>query len=483
MISRFQTIAKALVLDHKKLAADNKAVLVHKTWTPHNVKSIYLTSDKCAIRYYKRYNNKDTESISLAGCSSSDEDKKLFDMLYSSSALGGISANIKNIREFVVFYDSKKENRIELANSLGLEGLEKHKSLFVHLSVIFVDINILPVDSYFKLLDAERERLYNEFSARYAKKDRLDLAYSNSESLFWSTNPPTVNDTTYSFEIHNEGTKIKNTYSDLYLLQQIKARDKSQAQGWECVLYANNQTHEYFNIGDYPADEELRKFISDNYWKPLAAQAILRKLFPKIDLTDEVKDWTDVLTSITSMKGSAKTYFSCRTWLSMLLNVDLKKTLISVCKERSGTLSSSLLDSLPVPDDCKEFFKIMSKDAVSGISPQAYENYCKFCSLVFAYYAFAIFLLFPYKNIAGEIDSNYIAERKQSFKIFPLPVRTNITRPELATVVARMNGTRITPTLKSTIEEIYAQGVFEYTQDKNSALTCAKSIIVYKGGN
>lgn len=473
MQSRYHAIADALIHRHKS-SIDGSVVLKHETWTPHNVKSIYLDDTHCIVRFYDS-----TEAINIdltktvrgskevQSDNALDKRDDIFSILYAT--LNGVSANIKNIREFVIFVDPQKGEPSEQLEAFGLSALKTKKSVFNCLDVICVKANELSMQKYSNLIKAVKQAYAQKLQTRYSSKQSIEMQYAKQELLIWSTDPPTAGASTSTFLVQSAGTKIAKACSDL------KALSLSGNKSWIRVLSfrAENRVNQIciqdFNIGNYPADSELRKYISDYYWKPLCAEVLLNKLCPEV--SSGTQSWITALCSITSMTNTATTLFRNHAWLETLLSDKACKEFLQVCISKAYTPAKSILNSVSIPDKSKKFFDI-TKSLASGTGTE--QDSVLFCDLVITYFAFTTFLLIPYKNLQYQIAPKYILKRKEQFTDFKLPFNTAIPAETLAKVIP---GVASDIRLKEVLALMYSSDILKYTTNLNLALSSAKSVL------
>ena len=473
MQSRYHAIADALIHRHKS-NVDGSVVLKHETWTPHNIKSVYLDDTRCIICFYDstRPMNLDlTKTVRGSKEVQSDNalDKRddIFSILYAT--LNGVSANIKNIREFVIFVDPQKEQPAALFESFGLSALKTKKAVFNCLDVLYVNKSQLSMQDYFKLINNTKQAYAQKIQARYSSKQSIEMQYANQDGLIWSTDPPAAGAATSTFIVQSAGTKIAKACSDL------KALSLSGNKSWIRVLSfrAENRINQIciqdFNTANYPADSELRKYISDYYWKPLCAEILLNKLCPEV--SSDVQSWISALGNITSMTNTATTLFRNHAWLETLLSDKACKEFLQVCSSKAYMLSKSILNGVSVPDKSKKFF-----DAVKSLAPETgtEQDSILFCDLILTYFAFTTFLLIPYRNFQDQILPKYILERKEQFTEFSLPFNTAIPAETLAKIIP---GVKSEARLKEVLALMYSKGILNYTTDLNLALNSAQSVL------
>lgn len=473
MQSRYHAIADALIHRHKS-SVDGSVVLKHETWTPHNVKSIYLDDTRCSVRFYDSTEAIDIDltktvrgSKEVQSDNALDKRDDIFSILYAT--LNGVSANIKNIREFVIFVDPQKGKPSEQLEALGLSALKTKKSVFNCLDVLCVDKSQLSMQNYIKLIKNTKQAYAQKLQARYSSKQSIEMQYANQENLIWSTDPPAAGAKTSTFLVQSAGTKIAKACSDL------KALSLSGNKSWIRVLSfrAENRVNQIciqdFNTGNYPADSELRKYISDYYWKPLCAEVLLNKLCPEI--SSDTQSWITALDAITSMTNTATTLFRNRAWLETLLSDKACKEFLQVCISKAYTPAKSILNSVSISDKSKKFF-----DITKSLAPEmgTEQDSVLFCDLVITYFAFTTFLLIPYKNLQYQIKPEYILKRKEQFTDFKLPFNTAIPAETLAKVIP---GVASDIRLKEVLALMYSSDILKYTTDLNLALSSAKSVL------
>lgn len=474
MQSRYHAIADALIHRHKS-SVDGSVVLKHETWTPHNVKSIYLDDTRCIIRFYDSTDAIDIDltktvrgSKEVQSDNALDKRDDIFSILYAT--LNGVSANIKNIREFVIFVDPQKGKPSEQLEALGLSALKTKKSVFNCLDVLCVDKSQLSMQNYIKLIENTKQAYAQKLQTRYSSKQSIEMQYANQELLIWSTDPPAAGAKTSTFLVQSAGTKIAKACSDRKALSLIKKNDF-----WFLVLSfrAENRVNQIciqdFNIGNYPADSELRKYISDYYWKPLCAEVLLNKLCPEV--SSDVQSWIKALCNITSMTNTATTLFRNHAWLETLLSDKACKEFLQVCISKAYTPAKSILNSVSISDKSKKFF-----DITKSLAPETgtEQDSVLFCDLVLTYFAFTTFLLIPYKNLQYQIMPKYILKRKEQFTDFKLPFNTAIPAETLAKVIP---GVASDIRLKEVLTLMYSRDILKYTTDLNLALSSAKSVL------
>lgn len=473
MQSRYHAIADALIHRHKS-SVDGSVVLKHETWTPHNVKSIYLDDTHCIVRFY---DSTDAINIDLTKTvrgskevqsdNALDKRDDIFSILYAT--LNGVSANIKNIREFVVFVDPQKGEPSEQLEALGLSALKTKKSVFNCLDVICVKANELSMQKYINLINAVKQAYAKKLQTRYSSKQSIEMQYANQENLIWSTDPPAAGAKTSTFLVQSAGTKIAKACSDL------KALSLSGNKSWTRVLSfrAENRVNQIciqdFNIGNYPADSELRKYISDYYWKPLCAEVLLNKLCPEV--SSGTQSWITALDAIASMTTTADTFFEKHAWLATLLSDNACKAFLQDCVSKAYSPAKNILNSVSISPSSKKFF-----DITKSLAPEmgTEQDSVLFCDLVLTYFAFTTFLLIPYKNLQYQIAPKYILKRKEQFTDFKLPFNTAIPAETLAKVIP---GVASDIRLKEVLALMYSSDILKYTTDLNLALSSAKSVL------
>lgn len=471
MQSRYHAIADALIHRHKA-SVDGSVVLKHGTWTPHNVKSIYLDDTRCIIRFYDSTNPVNIDltqtvrgSKEVQSDNALDKRDDIFSILYAT--LNGVSANIKNIREFVVFLDPS--NASEQLEALGFSALKEKKSVFNCLDLICVDVSQLSMQDYINLIRDTKQAYAQKIQARYNSKQRIEMQYSNPEGLVWSTDPPAAGATTSTFEVQSAGTKIAKACSDWKALSLSGNKSCKRVLSFRAENRVNQICIQDFNTVNYSADIELRKFISDNYWKPLCAEVLLNKLCPEV--SPVVQSWITALDKITSMTNSAITLFRNRAWLETLLSDKACKEFLQVCISKTYTPSKSILNSVSISDKSKKFFDIAKSLALEAGTEK---DNVLFCDLILTYFAFTTFLLIPYKNFQEQITPDYILERKSQFTDFELPFNTVITADTLEKIVP---GVSYEVRLKEVLALMYSSGILNYTTDLSLALRSAQSIL------
>lgn len=473
MQSRYHAIADALIHRHKS-SVDGSVVLKHETWTPHNVKSIYLDDTHCIVRFYDSTDAIDIDltktvrgSKEVQSDNALDKRDDIFSILYAT--LNGVSANIKNIREFVVFVDPQKGEPSEQLEALGLSTLKTKKSVFNCLDVICVKANELSMQKYNNLIKAVKQAYAQKLQTRYSSKQSIEMQYANQENLIWSTDPPAAGAKTSTFLVQSAGTKIAKACSDL------KALSLSGNKSWKRILSfrAENRVNQIciqdFNIGNYPADSELRKYISDYYWKPLCAEVLLNKLCPEV--SSGTQSWITALDAIASMTTTADTFFEKHAWLATLLSDNACKAFLQDCVSKAYSPAKSILNSVSISDKSKKFFDI-TKSLASETGTE--QDSVLFCDLVITYFAFTTFLLIPYKNLQYQIKPEYILKRKEQFTDFKLPFNTAIPAETLAKVIP---GVASDIRLKEVLALMYSSDILKYTTDLNLALSSAKSVL------
>lgn len=473
MQSRYHAIADALIHRHKS-SVDGSVVLKHETWTPHNVKSIYLDDTHCIVRFYDSTDAIEIDltktfrgSKEVQSANALDKRDDIFSILYAT--LNGVSANIKNIREFVVFVDPQKGEPSEQLEALGLSALKTKKSVFNCLDVICVKANELPMQKYTNLINAVKQAYAQKLQARYSSKQSIEMQYAKQELLIWSTDPPAAGDKTSTFLVQSAGTKIAKACSDL------KALSLSGNKSWERVLSfrAENRVNQIciqdFNIGNYPADIELRKYISDYYWKPLCAEVLLNKLCPEV--SSGTQSWITALDAITSMTITADTFFEKHAWLATLLSDNACKAFLQDCVSKAYSPAKNILNGVSISPSSKKFF-----DITKSLAPEmgTERDSVLFCDLVLTYFAFTTFLLIPYKNLQYQISPKYILKRKEQFTDFKLPFNTAIPAETLAKVIP---GVASDIRLKEVLALMYSSDILKYTTDLKLALSSAKSVL------
>lgn len=473
MQSRYHAIADVLIHRHKS-SVDGSVVLKHETWTPHNVKSIYLDDTRCIVRFYDSTDAIDIDltktvrgSKEVQSDNALDKRDDIFSILYAT--LNGVSANIKNIREFVIFVDPQKGEPSEQLEALGLSALKTKKSVFNCLDVICVKANELSMQKYSNLIKAVKQAYAKKLQTRYSSKQSIEMQYAKQELLIWSTDPPAAGAKTSTFLVQSAGTKIAKACSDL------KALSLSGNKSWIRVLSfrAENRVNQIciqdFNIGNYPADSELREYISDYYWKPLCAEVLLNKLCPEV--SSNVQSWIKALCNITSMTNTATTLFRNRAWLETLLSDKACKEFLQVCISKAYTPAKSILNSVSISDKSKKFF-----DIIKSLAPETgtEQDSVLFCDLVLTYFAFTTFLLIPYKNFQDQIVPKYISDRKKQFTDFKLPFNTAIPAETLAKIIP---GVKSEARLKEVLALMYSSDILKYTTDLNLALSSAEFVL------
>lgn len=474
MQSRYHAIADALIHRHKS-SVDGSVVLKHETWTPHNVKSIYLDDTHCIVRFYDSTDAIDIDltktvrgSKEVQSDNALDKRDDIFSILYTT--LNGVSANIKNIREFVIFVDPQKGEPSEQLEALGLSALKAKKSVFNCLDVICVKANELSMQKYINLIKAVKQAYAQKLQARYSSKQSIEMQYANQENLIWSTDPPAAGAKTSTFLVQSAGTKIAKACSDRKALSLIKKNDF-----WFLVLSfrAENRVNQIciqdFNIGNYPADSELRKYISDYYWKPLCAEVLLNKLCPEV--SSDTQSWITALDAIASMTTTADTFFEKQAWLATLLPDNACKAFLQDCVSKAYSPAKNILNSVSISSSSKKFF-----DITKSLAPETgtEQDSVLFCDLVLTYFAFTTFLLIPYKNLQYQIKPTYILKRKEQFTDFKLPFNTVIPAETLAKVIP---GVVSDIRLKEVLALMYSSDILKHTTDLNLALSSAKSVL------
>lgn len=473
MQSRYHAIADALIHRHKS-SVDGSVVLKHETWTPHNVKSIYLDDTSCIVRFYDSTEAIDIDltktfrgSKEVQSDNALDKRDDIFSILYTT--LNGVSANIKNIREFVIFVDPQKGEPSEQLEALGLSALKTKKAVFNCLDVLCVDKSQLSMQNYIKLIENTKQAYAQKLQARYSSKQSIEMQYANQELLIWSTDPPAADAKTSKFLVQSAGTKIAQACSDL------KALSLSGNKSWKRVLSfrAENRVNQIciqdFNIGNYPADSELRKYISDYYWKPLCAEVLLNKLCPEV--SSDTQSWITALDAIASMTTTADTFFEKQAWLATLLPDSACKAFLQDCVSKAYSPAKNILNSVSISSSSKKFF-----DITKSLAPETgtEQDSVLFCDLVLTYFAFTTFLLIPYKNLQYQIMPEYILKRKEQFTDFKLPFNTVIPAETLAKVIP---GVASDIRLKEVLTLMYSSDILKYTTDLNLALSSAESVL------
>ena len=264
-ISRFDKLAKELVLNNKSKDANGKIILKNVKWTPHRIKTLLICSECCIVEYYDRK----ADMLDFRNCYDDDSTKSAASVMYSLGT--SMSAHFTNVREIVAVCDQN----FPLIRVLA--GNE-----FQTLSAAFKGVNLVVAqapstcDSLVQLHNKLREACKARALALCESVGGYDFNLGFSSSNRWELctgvkkadgTPPdfSFKDGYYTFLKDTSRRKLADE-----LPRIISYADVAHDIGGLRVYNLHTATYKTqafdINSSNYPEDENLIKYMNKHYF-------------------------------------------------------------------------------------------------------------------------------------------------------------------------------------------------------------------------